>query len=63
MAASFFACSSAEPSMTTLSSSGARLIKPRFNPLKKPLMTMRPAAIRKNHQGVDIVDGVVATGQ
>jgi hypothetical protein len=26
-------------------------------------MTMRPAAMRKNHQGVDIVDGVVATGQ
>ena len=41
--------------MTTLSSSGARLIRPRFNPLKKPLMTMRPAAMRKNHQGVDMV--------
>ena len=41
--------------MTTLSSSGARLMSPRFNPLKKPLMTMRPAAMRKNHQGVDMV--------
>jgi len=37
-----------------MSSSGARLMSPRFNPLKKPLMTMRPAAMRKNHQGVDI---------
>ena len=38
-----------------MSSSGARLMSPRFNPLKKPLMTMRPAAMRKNHQGVDMV--------
>ena len=30
-------------------------MSPRFNPLKKPLMTMRPAAMRKNHQGVDMV--------
>ena len=39
----------------TLSSSGARLMSPRFNPLKKPLMTMRPAAMRMNHHGVDMV--------